>query len=122
MPFSYTPGASLFTRTNVTDFFKRFEDMATDYELSDDRKVRRVQKYCEFGIVQRIQDLDSYEEKDWKGLMKEMKAIYKDGDIDQQRYTRAYLTILAYKARGEKEVDLYSRQFRSIAKKLIKKK
>ena len=54
--------------------------------------------------------------------MKEMKAIYKDGDINQQRYTRAYFTILAYKARGEKKVDLYSRQFRSIAKELIKKK
>ncbi len=94
----------------------------TDYGLSDNRKMQRVQKYCEFGITQRIQDLDSYEEKDWKGLIKEMKAIYKDGDINQQRYIRAYLTILAYKARGEKEVDLYSRQFRSIAKELIKKR
>ncbi len=82
--------------------------MATDYGLSDDRKVQRVQKYCEFGITQRIQDLDSYEEKDWKGLIKEMKAIYKDKNIDQQRYTRAYLTTLTHKARGEKEVDLYS--------------
>ncbi len=54
--------------------------------------------------------------------MKEMKAIYKNGDINQQRYTRAYLTILAYKARGEKEVDSYNRQFRSIAKELIKKR
>ena len=41
--------------------------------------------------------------------MKEMKAIYKDRDINQQRYTRAYLTTLAHKARGEKEIDLYSR-------------
>ncbi len=41
--------------------------------------------------------------------MKEMKAIYKDGDIDQPRYTRVYLIILAYKARGEKKVDLYIR-------------
>ena len=40
--------------------------------------------------------------------MKEMKAIYKDGDIDQQRYTRVYFTILTYKARGEKEADLYN--------------
>ncbi len=122
MPLPHTPRAFLFTGTNVTDFFKRFEDMATDYGLSDDRKVRRVQKYCEFGIAQRIQDLDSYEEKDWKGLMKEMKAIYKNVNIDQQRYTRAYLTTLAYKARGEKKIDLYNRQFRSIAKKLIKKR
>src|SRR6266536_5796811 len=70
--------------------------------------------YYEFDIAQRIQDLDSYEKKDWKGLIKKMKAIYKDGDIDQQRYTRVYLTILIYKTRGKKEVDLYSRQFRSI--------
>ncbi len=64
IPLPYIPGALLFTETNVTDFLKRFENMATDYGLSDDRKVRRVQKYCEFDIVQRIQDLDSYEEKD----------------------------------------------------------
>ncbi len=122
MPLPYTFKAPLFTRINVTDFLKRFEDIVTDYGLSDNRKIQRVQKYCEFGIAQRIQDLDSYEEKDWKGLMKEMKAIYKDGDIDQQRYTRAYLITLAYKARGEKKVNLYNRQFRLIAKKLIKKR
>ena len=122
MPLPYISEAFLFTGINVTDFLKRFENMATDCGLSDDRKIQRVQKYCEFGITQRIQDLDSYEEKDWKGLIKKIKAIYKDGDINQQRYTRAYLTILAYKARGEKEVDLYNRQFRSIAKELIKKK
>ena len=82
MPLPYIFGAPSFTRTNITDFFKRFEDMVTDYGLSDNRKIQRVQKYCEFGITQRIQDLDSYEEKDWKRLMKEMKAIYKNRDIN----------------------------------------
>ncbi len=109
IPLPYIFGVSSFTGINVTDFFERFEDMATDCGFFDDRKVQRVQKYCEFDITQRIQDLDSYEEKDWKGLMKEIKAIYKDGDINQQRYTRVYLMILIYKARGEKEVNLYSR-------------
>ena len=42
MPFFHIPGASLFTGTNVTDFLKRFEDMAIDCGFSDDRKVRRV--------------------------------------------------------------------------------
>src|SRR6266498_4738946 len=51
-----------------------------------------------------------------------MKTIYKNKDINQQRYTRVYLTTLAHKARGEKEVNSYSRQFRSIAKELIKKR
>ena len=39
MPLPYIPGASSFIGINVTDFFKRFEDMATDYGLSDDRKI-----------------------------------------------------------------------------------
>jgi len=39
IPLSYTPGTPSFIRTNITDFFKRFEDMATDCGLSDDRKV-----------------------------------------------------------------------------------
>ncbi len=42
MPLSYTLRAPSFTGINITDFFERFKDMATDYGLSDDRKVRRV--------------------------------------------------------------------------------
>ncbi len=83
MPLSYIPGASSFTGTNITDFLKRFKNMATDYGLSDNRKIQRVQKYYKFGIAQRIQDLDSYEKKDWKGLIKKMKTIYKNKNINQ---------------------------------------
>ncbi len=42
IPLSHIPKTSSFIGTNVTDFFKRFKDMATNYGLSDDRKVRRV--------------------------------------------------------------------------------
>ncbi len=54
MPLFYIPEVFLFIKTNVTDFLKRFKDMATDCGFSDDRKIQRVQKYCEFGITQRI--------------------------------------------------------------------
>src|SRR6266536_2773201 len=108
IPLLYTSKTLSFIGINVTNFLERFKDMATNYGLSDDRKVQRVQKYYEFGIIQRIQDLNSYEEKDWKGLIKKIKTIYKDKDINQQRYTRVYLTILIYKARGKKKVDLYN--------------
>ena len=64
MSLSYISKISLFTKTNIIDFLKRFKDMTTNYGLSDDRKMQRVQKYYEFDIIQRIQDLDSYEEKD----------------------------------------------------------
>ena len=82
IPFPHIPEASLFTRINITDFLKRFKNIATNYGLSDNHKIQRVQKYYEFDIIQRIQDLDSYEEKDWKRLIKEMKAIYKNRDIN----------------------------------------
>ena len=42
MLFSYTPGAPSFTETIITDFFKRFENMAINYGLSDNRKIQRV--------------------------------------------------------------------------------
>ena len=54
IPLPYIPGASLFIGINITDFLKRFEDMITNYGLSNNRKIQRVQKYYEFGIVQRI--------------------------------------------------------------------
>ena len=39
IPLPHTPEASLFTKINITDFLQRFEDMAIDYGLSDDRKI-----------------------------------------------------------------------------------
>ncbi len=39
MSFFYIFRAPLFTKINITDFFKRFEDMAIDYEFSDNCKV-----------------------------------------------------------------------------------
>ncbi len=39
MLFPYISGASLFIKTNVTDFFKRFKDMAIDYGFFDNRKI-----------------------------------------------------------------------------------
>jgi len=36
---SHTSGAFLFIGINVTDFFKRFKDMAINYGFSDDRKM-----------------------------------------------------------------------------------
>ncbi len=39
MPFPYILKIPLFTGINVTDFLKRFEDIITNYELSDDCKM-----------------------------------------------------------------------------------
>ncbi len=35
----YTPRAPSFIKTNITDFFKRFEDIVINCGLSDDRKM-----------------------------------------------------------------------------------
>ncbi len=40
--FSYIFRVFLFIGINVTDFFKRFKDMATDCGFSDNRKIQRV--------------------------------------------------------------------------------
>ncbi len=39
MPLPHIPEALLFTGINITDFFKRFENMIINYGLFDDRKV-----------------------------------------------------------------------------------
>ncbi len=39
MPFSYIPKTLSFIRINITDFLKRFKDIATNYGLSDNRKI-----------------------------------------------------------------------------------
>ncbi len=64
IPLPYISRAPSFIETNITDFLKRFKDIITNYGLFDNRKIQRVQKYYEFDITQRIQNLDSYEKKD----------------------------------------------------------
>ncbi len=39
MPLPYISGVSSFIKINITDFLKRFKNMATDYGLSDNRKI-----------------------------------------------------------------------------------
>jgi len=39
IPLPYIFEASLFIRTNITDFLERFKDIAINYGLFDDRKM-----------------------------------------------------------------------------------
>ncbi len=52
IPLPHISKAPSFIGTNITDFLKQFKDITTDCGLSDNRKIQRVQKYCEFGITQ----------------------------------------------------------------------
>ncbi len=42
MPLPHISRAPSFIRINITDFLKRFKDMAINYGFSDNRKVQRV--------------------------------------------------------------------------------
>ena len=61
MPYPGTSGTPFFDRRNVTDFLDRFLDLYGDYKLTNDKKMKRLPKYCNIWIRQTIETM-----KEWK--------------------------------------------------------
>ena len=122
VPFPGTPGAPYFDGTDVSDFLDRYEDMCTDYQVSEAEKIRRIPRYCETMTGQYIKNLMEYLEKDYEALITVMKAEYKSEDTNQQINTRSFLE--SFKGRtlkDDEDVAPYCRRFSTISEHLVAK-
>ncbi len=97
-------GTPFFTRSNITDFLVRYNDIYKDYGVSKGERLRRVYRYYNTLIEERIQTMKEYMANDWEELQKKLKKHFKDTDVYQQMRIRAYLQILADKPREAREV------------------
>ena len=119
MPQPLAQGSPHFSGKNISEFLKAYENLCDDWEVSGLDRVRKVVRYCDRLLGTYIENVDSYIEKDWDRLKKDLLREYRSTDVDQQMESVGFLQRLKSKVRTERDdVRHYAQQFAAIANKL----
>jgi hypothetical protein len=110
-----------FDEYNITKFFDRYVDLCLNYDLEEEKKIRRLFRYCDFINEQYVRIVINANVFEWKEFCKTLCKDYKDKDLNQQLHSLEYLEIFKNKMRTSlKEISQYCRQYTIISEKLIK--
>ena len=120
MPLPGQPGALYFDGQNVTEFLERFEEQCQEHNVDRADRFRKLPRYCETLIGNFVKTINAWIDQDWEDLVSTMKKEYEMNDMKQKLNSRHFLKVLKIRSRTEKDdLRVYSRQFRSVAVKLI---
>ena len=123
MPPPGTLGSPMFEGANVTEFLERYEDLCSDYRVSDDDKLTRLPRYCIQPIAETIKSLKEWKSRDYTTLKKALRTEYRNDDTQQLLYSVPFLENYKNIARTEKDDILdYCRKFDRIAQHCMEKK
>ena len=123
MPPPGTQGSPMFEGANVTEFLERYEDLCSDYRVSDEDRLVRLPRYCIQPVAETIRSLKEWKAKDYSALRKALLSEYRNDDTRQLLYSVPFLE--KYKNIACKESDDimdYYRKFDRIAQHCIEKK
>jgi hypothetical protein len=70
----------MFEGANVTQILERYEDLCSDYQVSDIDRLARLPQYCLQPIAETIKSLKEWMDKDYVTLKKALLAKYKSDD------------------------------------------
>ncbi|MCJ1349385.1 hypothetical protein MMC31_007625 [Peltigera leucophlebia] len=88
IPYPGTPGAPFFDGQNITHFLDLYDQLCSDYRLSESEKINRLPWYCEFFTGNYIKIL--IKESDWVAVRSILRREYKDNDLDQLINSREF--------------------------------
>ena len=92
MPYPGTPGAPFFDGQNITHFLDLYNQLCSDYRLSESEKINRLPWYCEFFTGNYIKIL--IKGADWAAVRTILRREYKENDLDQRINSREFLEAL----------------------------
>jgi hypothetical protein len=122
MPPPGTLGSPMFEGANVTEFLERYEDLCSDYKVSDEDKLARLPRYCIQPVAETIWSLKEWKTKDYVALKKTLLSEYRNDDTRQLLYSVPFLESYKNIVQDEKDDILnYCRQFDRIAQHCIAK-
>ena len=121
IPYPGTPGTPFFDGQNITDFLDRYNQLCSDYHLSESEKIYRLPWYCELFMGKYIKIL--IKGADWASVRSILRREYKNNDLDQLKNSRGFLEALKKKSRSEDDDLLhYCQFFASISRDLVLRK
>jgi hypothetical protein len=91
MPRPRSNGSPLFERSNVSEFFRRYEQDCKDYYVSASDQLERLLNYCTLSIARTVRSMKQWIAADYDSLRKAMLKHYAKDDIEQRMYTTAFL-------------------------------
>jgi len=116
MPPPGTPRSPMFKGANVTEFLKRYEDLCSDYRVTDKDRLIRLPRYYIQPIAETIKSLKEWKNRDYTALKKVLLAEYRNDDTHQLLYSVPFLKKYKNIVRTEKDDVLdYCRKFDRIA-------
>jgi hypothetical protein len=80
MPPPRTLGSPMFEGANVTEFLERYEDLYSNYHVSDKDRLAQLPQYCLQPIAKTIKSLKEWVDKDYIALKKALLTKYKNDD------------------------------------------
>ncbi len=121
IPYPGAPGAPKFDGQDITHFLDLYDQLCSDYRLSESEKINRLPSYCEFFIRNYVKIL--IKGADWAAVRAILRREYKENDLDQLMYSREFLEALKKKACSEDDNLMhYCRLFASISRDLVSRK
>ncbi|MCJ1344896.1 hypothetical protein MMC31_003101 [Peltigera leucophlebia] len=118
IPYPGTPGAPFFDGQNITHFLDLYDQLCSDYRLSESEKINRLPRYCEFFTGNYIKIL--IKGADWVAVRSILRREYKGNDLDQLMNSREFLEALKKKSRSENDDLLhYCQLFASVSRDLV---
>ena len=99
----------------IKRFLKRFNQLCTVYQVDGAGKCDRVVDYCSRKVGQLVEALESYRDKDWSKLEKDMLSYF-DAELRETRFIVRDLLMLTRKWKATEITTLtrwkrYERQF-----------
>ena len=123
MPPPGTLGSPMFEGANISEFLERYEDLCSNYRVSDEDRLTRLPRYCIQPVAETIKSLKEWKGQDYAALKKVLLAEYRNDDTRQLLYSVPFLESYKNITRTEKDDIMdYCRKFDRIAQHCMDKK
>ena len=107
--------------SEVELFIKHYERLCSQRSVIDDiDKVENITQYCSKSVRECIESLNSYTEKDWRQLKRDILELY-DADRERKKFRLKHLERFVKESRQEAGIESksawieYKREFQTIA-------
>jgi hypothetical protein len=80
MPLPGTPGSPMFEGANATEFLKRYDNLCSDYQVSEKDRLMRLPQYCIQPVAKTIRSLNEWKTGNYAALKKALLLEYRDNN------------------------------------------
>ena len=70
----------MFEGANVTEFLERYDNLCSNYQVSEKDRLMRLPQYCIQPVAETVQSLKEWKTRDYAALKKVLLLEYRNND------------------------------------------